>query len=279
MSGWRNGTGAVAPDYRFEFGDLPEGRYRLESQDTVDGRMYAVSQLVDVRQGMGEILLNLAPAMELKGRIRIEGAGGPPPASFNIAMANGIPVRRTVQARPGPDGRFTLTGLSEGEWGLAVSPLPRGRFLKSATLGDASGGASGGKDIRFGFTEIGPKSEATLNIVVSMNTATVEGEVDAAGADSTRAGILLAPYGELREFTRFFFNVAADGEGKFKLEGIPPGRYKIFALEKMAAVNFQSPEAAGQLDSLGTEIELKESTTTQVRPKLIPMERAREALQ
>jgi hypothetical protein len=267
----QTGVGALGPDYRFDFGDLPEGRYRLEAQDQFDGPPYAMSQVVDVRQGMGEILLTLTPARELKGQLRLEGSGAPPLNSFTIQLGLGMPVRRSVRARVGSDGHFTLVGLMEGEWGMNVNPLPRGQFLKSAMLGD--------KDVRFTLMEIGSGTDATLNIVVSMNSATVEGEVDASGADSTRAGILLAPFGAFHNLARFYYNATADGNGKFKLERIAPGKYKIFALEKMAAVNFQSPEAADQLDALGTEIELKEGTTTQARPKLIPMERAREALQ
>ena len=161
-----------------------------------------------------------------------------------------------------------MPGMTQGQWGLGLNP--RGGFVKSATLGD--------KDVRFTWLEIGPKTDAPFNIVISMNTAKVEGQVEAAGADSTRAGILLAPFGALHTLTRFYRSAAADGEGKFKLEGLAPGKYKIFALEKMAATGFLSPEAADQLDALGTEIELTEGATTQVRPKLIPMERAKEAL-
>jgi hypothetical protein len=265
--GWF-GAGAAPPEYQFSFGDVPEGRYRIEADERIDDKEYSASQDVDVRQGMSDILLSLVPAVDLKGHLRVEGNGGPPPASFNIVLLRDIAGRRTVSAHPGPDGSFTMPGMTQGQWGLGLNP--RGGFVKSATLGD--------KDVRFTWLEIGPKTDAPFNIVISMNTAKVEGQVEAAGADSTRAGILLAPFGALHTLTRFYRSAAADGEGKFKLEGLAPGKYKIFALEKMAATGFLSPEAADQLDALGTEIELTEGATTQVRPKLIPMERAKEAL-
>ena len=46
----------------------------------------------------------------------------------------------------------------------------------------------------------------------------------------------------------------------------------------MRAADFRNPEAADQLDGLGDEIELAENAALTMHPKLIPIERAREAL-
>ena len=68
--------------------------------------------------------------------------------------------------------------------------------------------------------------------------------------------------------------------GKFKFTGIAPGKYKIFALEKMASGGFQNPEAIDQLGELGQEIDLAEEMQLfKTHPKLIPLDRAVEALQ
>jgi protocatechuate 3,4-dioxygenase beta subunit len=261
------GTAWGGTDFRFDAGEIPVGRYRVEAEIQGKDRLYAASTMIDAQPGMGDVLLNLAPAIDLKGHLRIEGPGGPSLSSFNIALNGG---RRNTVAHAGPDGNFTLFAVSESEWALVINPLPRGAFVKSALFGD--------KDVRFTRFEVGPKPDVTLNIVISMNSGRVEGEVDAAGADSARAGILLAPYGPLHNLVRFYYNTPAGADGKFKFSGIPPGKYKVFALEKMAAVNFRSPEATDNLDALGAEIEIAEGATVQVRPKLIPMERAREAL-
>jgi hypothetical protein len=136
----------------------------------------------------------------------------------------------------------------------------------------------GDQDIRFARMEIKPGSEDPISIVISTNTAQVHGQVDAGGGDSKRAGILLAPTGQFSTLTRFYYDVAADDTGKFELKDIAPGKYKIFALEKLAPAEFKTPEAASQLDPLGEAIELAEGATLEVHPKLIPVERARQAL-
>jgi hypothetical protein len=116
-----------------------------------------------------------------------------------------------------------------------------------------------------------------LNIVVSTNAATVEGEVDAgsAGADAKRAGILLEPIGQWHTFARFYYSAIADDSGKFKVNGVAPGKYKIFAVEKLATANYRSPESAELLDALGEELEVTEGGKIQAHPKLIPLETAR----
>jgi hypothetical protein len=86
-----------------------------------------------------------------------------------------------------------------------------------------------------------------------MNSAKVAGQVDAADGDSKRAGIILAPTGEYHNLARFYYAAAAGDDGKFKLQNVAPGKYRIFALEKLAPADFRNPEAADLLDPLGQE--------------------------
>jgi hypothetical protein len=168
----------------------------------------------------------------------------------------------------GTDGRFAISQVPAGEWQLAVNPMPPG-FLKLAKYGD--------KDVRFSSFEPVTNTDAALNIVVSMRTATVKGKVD--GPQGKRAGILIAPVGAYHDFTCFYYAGMTDEDGKFHVEGIAPGKYKIFTIEKMAAENFRSPEAADQLDELGEAIDLAEGATVEAHPKVIPADRAVQALQ
>jgi hypothetical protein len=151
---------------------------------------------------------------------------------------------------------------------MNINPTPAGIFEKSVRLGD--------KDFLYQRIEIPAGSAAPLNIVMSSNMASVSGEID--GADAKRAGILLVPVGTLHNLARFFYSAITDDAGKFKLSGIAPGKYKIFALEKIATANFRTPEAGELLDALGEELDVQEGAKLQLHPKLIPEEKAREIL-
>jgi protocatechuate 3,4-dioxygenase beta subunit len=265
---WGLPVAAKAPGYAFSY-DMPPRRYRLEASIQFEGKNWSASRIVDPGQASDDVILPLSPPLDLKGKLRIEGAAGPPAASFTIRLTHrGFNCCRTAQVAS--DGTFTLKEVPAGDWAMNVNPLSTGAFLKAARFGD--------QDLRFARMDVKPGSEDAISIVISMNSAQIHGEVDSGGGDSKRAGILLAPTGQYSTFTRFYYDAATDDSGKFELKGIAPGKYKIFALEKLAAEEFKTPEAAAQLEPLGQEIELAEGAKLEVHPKLIPIERAREAL-
>ncbi|HLH39194.1 MAG TPA: carboxypeptidase-like regulatory domain-containing protein [Bryobacteraceae bacterium] len=247
---------------------LSAGRYRFDVNAGAEGeKTYAGSQIVDVQPGMGDLELAVAPVGDLKGRLKIEGGTPQQPSGIQINLQRSPGATSGVySARPAEDGSFTIEQVSPGEWSLNVAQMPRGAYLKSATLGE--------KDVRFERFAIEAGSDAALNIVISMNTASIYGQV------SGRAGILLAPVGKYHDLARFYFSVATGDDGKFKMMGIPPGRYKVFALEKIAAASFRTPEGADALDALGgaEEVDLSEGASVEVHPKLIPYERLKEVL-
>jgi hypothetical protein len=276
---WTTGVIALGPEHRFETPAVPAGRYRIEAELHAGNKAYGASQIVDLHPGSGEISLTLAPAVDIHGTLRVDGQAPHTdlPATSRLG-SNTLRVQlvrpetrqSNVSAEVGADGRFTLEQVLPGEWELLVTPVPPG-FLKLANFGE--------KDVRFTTFEAGSSSALPLNIVVSMHTATIEGEVDGASSDSARSGIVIAPVGPYHNLARFYYGGTTGTDGKFHIGGIAPGKYKVFAIEKMAATNFRNPEAADQLDELDDEIDLKEGTSVKAHPRLIPAERATQALQ
>ncbi len=262
---------ARPPDYRFDFGDVPDGSYYVDASLHDGNRTWAAAQLVDSRRPAGEILLSLAAASAVKGHLRVEGEAEQPQTVPQITLIHSSSARNeNISVRPGPDGSFTLSQVPPGEWFVNLTPTATGAYLKSVRLGD--------KDVLFTQFPIEPGSEAALDIVVSTRFAKLQGQVDGAPGDSKRAGIVLAPTGRFHTLARYYYGTVTDDEGQFRMQNLAPGKYKIFALEKLAAAGFRNPEAADRLDALGEEIELREGGTLEVHPRLIPMETARRAL-
>ena len=261
---------ARGPDYSFDFGDLLEGVYRVEARVEVGGQVWAGSQPVDTRTAAGDVILPLAPPMDIKGQLRIEGEEERAKSNFEVRLVHENSNDAPIAGQPGADGGFILKQVLAGEWVLNFDKLPEDEFLKSAVLGD--------RDVRFTPFTIGPGSTGPLNIVISTRTAQLTGEVEAGSGDPKRAGIVLAPIGPFHDVARFYYIAVSDDRGKFQFAHVAPGKYRIFALESLAPQPFRSPEAADQLGDLGTEIELTEGAELTVRPKLIPAARASEAL-
>jgi hypothetical protein len=267
---WSMGSGAQGPEHRFQWNDLPAGRYRIEAVGNWGGRAYGASQIFDLHPDFGEILLTLVPAVDIHGTLRVEGQAAPGAKSFSVQLERPDTRMGNISAELGADGRFSLPQVLPGQWQLSVTPVPPG-FLKSAQFGE--------KDVRFTTFEAGSNSDVPLNIVVSMHTATVQGEIDAGSAEAKRAGIVIAPVGPYHNLARFYYGATAGDDGKFHLAGIAPGKYQVFAIERMTASSFRNPESVDQLENLGEVIDVGEEATVEAHPKLIPAERAARALQ
>jgi protocatechuate 3,4-dioxygenase beta subunit len=271
--GWGGGgAGAQGPDYRFEMPAIVPGRYRIQANIRAKDKSYYASQLIDVHEGTNDFVLAMVPAVAVKGHLKVEGPGSHPVEGFTINLAAPGSGQRggNYSSSVKKDGSFTIEDVPPGEWLLNINPNPGGLFDKSVRLGD--------KDFLFQRLDIPPGLDVPLNIVLSSNTAVVSGEVDAAGADLKRAGILLAPVGKLHTLARFYYAALSDDNGKFKLNTVAPGKYKIFALEKIATASYRNPESADLLDGLGEEVEVTEGAKIELHPKLIPEEKAKEIL-
>jgi hypothetical protein len=284
---WASGTGAPGPEYRFQLPDLAAGRYRIDATYSQGDKTYAASQVFDLNQGTGEILLALAPAHSIQGTLRVEGQvsqeeqqalinAAPAGQRPNLQAPLSVHLRRPnaslggLSARVAPGGKFSFEQVPAGDWWLEVTPVPPG-FLKSARYGD--------QDVRFTTFHAGSGSETPLQIIISMRTATVQGQIDGESPESKRAGVVLAAVGPFHDLTRFYYGGVADDEGKFRLTGIAPGKYRIFAVEKMAAAAFRTPEVADQLAEYAEVIEVSEGAVLEARPRLVPEERALKAVQ
>ncbi|HTW65774.1 MAG TPA: carboxypeptidase regulatory-like domain-containing protein [Bryobacteraceae bacterium] len=273
------GAAATGPEHRFEIDGFAAGRYDIYAQYRGPDKRYAVLQEVDLEPGSADVVLTLSPAGDIQGTLRLEGTApsndgpGTPllkDGGFRVGLEEPNTRRSYLTEVAAGGGHFTIKDVPPGEYQIQLTPTPPG-YLKSAKYGD--------KDFRFTTVQVDPTKDAALNLVVSVNTATVEGKLDAASGDAARAGILIAAIGPYHNFTRFYYSGMTGADGKFRVGGIAPGKYKVFALENMSAQNFRNPEAADQLGELGEIVDLAEGAAVEVHPKLIPADRAVQALQ
>jgi hypothetical protein len=269
---WGEGAGARGPDYRFELGDQMPGRYRVQATVRSKDKTYYESQVVDAQEGLNDLVLVMTPAVRVKGHLKVEGPAANPVESFTVALAQPgeAPGGRAHSSRVAKDGTFTFDEVPPGDWTLNITPNTGGLFDKSVHLGD--------KDFLYKRIELPPGSDAPLEVVISSNTAVVQGQIDGGDAAGKRVGILIEPVGKLHTLARFYYSGIADDSGNFKVRGVAPGKYKIIALEKIATENFRNPESGDLLDGFGEELEVTEGATVEALPKLVPEEKARELL-
>ncbi|HEX5412802.1 MAG TPA: carboxypeptidase-like regulatory domain-containing protein [Terriglobia bacterium] len=123
---------------------------------------------------------------------------------------------------------FALNGLFPGRYRIRIEMAPERGYIKSATFGS--------QDVRANLLEI-PQHQpvGTLELVVSWDAVQIQGTVlGPDGQPATSACVVLAPAPELRRDARLFRSVPTYSGGHFLMQGVPPGKYTLFALDKIA---------------------------------------------
>ncbi len=153
---------------------------------------------------------------------------------------------------------------------MNVTPSPAAIFDKSVHLGD--------RDFLYKRLEIPPGCDVPLNIVLSSATGNIEGEIDAPASKSNELASCWSPSVPFHTLARFYYSAVVEDNGKFKINGVAPRKYKIFALEKIATASYRNQESAELLEALGEDLEVTEGAKVQSHPKLIPQAKAKEIL-
>jgi hypothetical protein len=248
----------------FEFRAVLPGSYYLMAA-TSDGRRW-VTHREPLEVGRGDVEglhVTIGPGMDLSGRLRIEG-NVPLPANRVQVMV--VPQEESNFGVPssaaGPDGTFLLPGLSAETYFLAVQGIGPGAFLKTARMG--------GEDVLETGITLPSKAGGQLEIVMSVNGGRIEGSVlDSENLPAAAVTVVLVPPEKRRKNSTFYKTAVSDAQGRFTLQGIAPGDYKLFAWDDVDSGAWQDPEFLAPFEARGTKVAVTEGTTLAIEVKLI----------
>jgi hypothetical protein len=230
----------VQPDDsgHFRILGVPSGSYVLWAVLAAGMTPYAAYAPITVSHAnVTGVTLDPQGGWTLHGHLTAEGQ---PDSHFQyriIAEREGVDfLSQRVQANDVHSGdSFELKGLFPGRYRLRVEMWPRGGYIKSATFGS--------QDVRTHLLEI-PQHQpvGTLELLASWDRVQIQGTV--LGPDSHPvpfATVVLAPAPRLRRNARLFRSVPTYFGGHFLMQGIPPGKYTLFAWDKIAYGAFLQP--------------------------------------
>ncbi len=81
--------------------------------------------------------------------------------------------------------------------------------------------------------------------------------------------VVLVPMGKRRENPYFYRTTLTDALGKFSLQGVPPGEYRIFAWDDVDSGAWQDPEFLAVYEERGTRVTVVEGAILATDVKLI----------
>jgi hypothetical protein len=242
----------------FSFNGLEPALYTVFAQWS-DGKARLQSEAQKIRvdsvsvTGVG---LTLGPPGEIQGTFEISG------------VKPGDQTKRTVTLSPidfpvfifhadpaviDKEGAFHVTGLAPASYSVEVTPLPENAYIKSLIL-DGTNVTKSWKN-QIDLTS-GARS-STLKIVAALNGGEITGTVrDKEGVVLT--GAFVNVYLTDPKNLPLVKSVKANENGTFALHGIPPGKYRLFALDLVKYDPIVSEEIIGPLAAKGEEIEMAE---------------------
>jgi protocatechuate 3,4-dioxygenase beta subunit len=273
---------------RFEIRNIFAGAYELypEARDA-DGRLYTSRTSIDVvNKNIENLALPAAPIVDVRGRVLLNGEapGGRLQGqnnALNIETVRGLsrfliymgvnpgnPILGPAAANPPSDretGEFTIAGMPPGVYKLSVLGMPPDAYLEDLRQGNVS-------VYDEGFT-VTDRPGDPIQALLATPGARVEGIVrDAKREPAPTVLVVLIPEASRRHDRVRFKNIASDKDGKFALRGIPPGNYKIFAIDNFPQNAWRNAEFMQKYESKGQSLTLAKGASTTVELTRIPWE-------
>jgi hypothetical protein len=268
--------GRIGPDGTFTIGGVAPGGYTLiaSTRDGFGGdpasRNVEVGSLPITVAGenLSNLVVQTSRGATVRGHIVVEGA----PASFGMSTIRVFAEPRDLDGGFGPggfaqasvaaDATFELAGLS-GARLVRVMGLPPGWQTKAIFYGT--------DDISdTGFEARG--QPATLRVVVTSQVTELTGSTSGERGEPLKDYVVVAFSEDPAKWEvpsgRYVATARADQDGRYRIEGLPPGRYLAAAVESLEQGSAADPDVLELLRASATEVTLGEGERKGLNLKL-----------
>jgi hypothetical protein len=248
----------------FEFRGVTAGSYTLWANWSEEGEVYRARQTLDVGDAdVDGISLGLAPGIDLKGRVRIEGNRQPNLTDLRVVLQpRDDPEMGRASVSVKPDGTFVLKNIACEVCDVTVAGAPEDSYLKLARLGSDN-------VLEAGLSLARGRQPNALELVLSSAGGQIDGVVVSKQQGFDSALVVLVPEPPHRGQPRLYQTTTTDQYGHFTLRGIAPGDYKLFAWEDIEAGAYQDADFLRPYEERGETLRVVEAGRHSARLKLI----------
>jgi hypothetical protein len=174
-------------------------------------------------------------------------------STISLVPIDNFPATSRIAATQSPtendDGTFTFKNLMEGTYRVNPSPLPDA-FISDIRQGDQSRYSDG-------VILVSAKDSESIQIIFTPSSARIAGVADLAdGKFGTDTTVVLVPDAPFRKTTARYRIARADENGNFKMTGLAPGAYKIFAWEGAFPSSWLNDAFLSQYEEKGISVEV-----------------------
>jgi len=253
----------------FEISSLPAGTYdlyaRVADPQGSPGRGGAVqawgrTQIHVQDRDLENVVLVVHPSVNVNGVVKVSGTAAAARAGSDIRVglepegsATKLPNYESVRDRaqsPAGDGSFTIPAVAEGHYQVRISGLTEHSYVLDVRQGEVSVYESG--------MYVGEKPPQPIEVMLGSDGAVLEGTA------APSSIIVLVPAPALRRRTSLYRSATADAGGRFRIAGIRPGEYTLFASRDMPEAAYQNAEFLARIEAAGKAVTLAPSAAASI---------------
>ncbi len=254
------------PTGKFDLRGVPPGAYQVVAQSS-DNSESAHLLMGRATVTVGETNLDapdivVFPGATVSGHVRVEGDKKLtlPHTFASLKPISPSDSAGVETASVQPDGSFTFHDVPEGEYGLSLSPLPDGYYVKSGR--DT---ATPGIVVSHGHA---PPAEIRLDAGAGRVQGVVYKDKDNQQVAPSVTVALIPDVARRNNSDNYRFGTT-DRSGQFMFASIPPGDYSLIALEGIDRDAFMDPEFIQRYESAGKPVRVEEGSSLNLQIQLI----------
>lgn len=253
-------TAIAAGDGSFVIAGLLPGAYLVEARSP-SGSEFASTEVVVEGSDVAGVTLMLSKGATARGRIRFDT--GSPPQGLRPSQVFVMPTLVDHQMAD-----MSMSGgppVTRDDWSFELQGL-RGRgFIRAGTLSDWQMKRVRREDVDVTDTPLDFATDVDgLEIELTQRLTTVSG-----GVSDDRGGVALDATviafaddpGKWGPHSRFIESARPDQQGRFKIRGLPPGRYVAIAVGYLEPGEERDPDLLERWRQHGTPFTLSEGET------------------
>jgi protocatechuate 3,4-dioxygenase beta subunit len=241
----QSATGATGT---FEFRGIPPGAYILAAEQPATGphgkALWGRMQVQVSDVNVEDVEAVVSPGAEIAGRVRAEGKAAVDLTRMSVELESRDPSAAALMADApsapvSADGTFLLHQVPEGSYELHIFAVPSGFYLT----------ANGADVFESGITVGHGYAPPALDLILSLALGRIDGTVTNSD-EQPQAGVpvLLVPNGVRRSQRPYYRRAITDQSGRFAMQKVAPGDYRLFAGYSMEMPDFLELDPTLPLD-------------------------------
>jgi hypothetical protein len=248
----------IRPDGAFAFRNVPPGRYQIRARGEADQggtAMFATFTVTVEGHDLDRLMMTLVAGGTIEGSVVADAVSGAPPPyrgmRVRAPMAAGGNFGDSLTGAVDRDGRFRIRGVMPGTHRVILEGLANPWVLESVR--------HRGQDVADVLDVESRQELRDVRVVITDLTTEVSGAVaDERGHGAPRALVLFIPAAP-RVWTptsRRFRLLRTDGEGRYRIRGLPAGQYHVLATYDLDESDAYRQEVVQDLVARAVPLEL-----------------------